>query len=136
MALALGMLSQGVMAKTLNVVTSFSILGDITREVGGDRVNVTTLVGPDGDPHTFEPSPKDSAAALSFGDGSKVCGSPSGPTSVVTLTRSPPTSRVMSPRMEKLVTTLSVFAITPCDNIPSASAIINPVRFIISWAGD
>ncbi len=62
MALALGMLSQGVMAKTLNVVTSFSILGDITREVGGDRVNVTTLVGPDGDPHTFEPSPKDSAA--------------------------------------------------------------------------
>lgn len=34
MTLALGMLSQGVMAKTLNVVTSFSILGDITREVG------------------------------------------------------------------------------------------------------
>ena len=50
------------MAKTLNVVTSFSILGDITQEVGGDHVNVTTLVGPDGDPHTFEPSPKDSAA--------------------------------------------------------------------------
>ena len=62
MALALGMLSNGVMAKTLNVVTSFSILGDITQEVGGDHVNVTTLVGPDGDPHTFEPSPKDSAA--------------------------------------------------------------------------
>ncbi|MBE3288567.1 MULTISPECIES: metal ABC transporter substrate-binding protein [Enterobacter] len=62
MALALGMMSHSVMAKTLNVVTSFSILGDITQEVGGDRVNVTTLVGPDGDPHTFEPSPKDSAA--------------------------------------------------------------------------
>ena len=62
MALALGMLSNGVMAKTLNVVTSFSILGDITQEVGGDHVSVTTLVGPDGDPHTFEPSPKDSAA--------------------------------------------------------------------------
>jgi len=61
-ALALGMMSQTVMAKTLNVVTSFSILGDMTREVGGDHVNVTTLVGPDGDPHTFEPSPKDSAA--------------------------------------------------------------------------
>lgn len=61
-ALALGMMSQGVMAKTLNVVTSFSILGDITQEVGGDHVKVTTLVGPDGDPHTFEPSPKDSAA--------------------------------------------------------------------------
>ncbi|MDU2883198.1 MAG: metal ABC transporter substrate-binding protein, partial [Enterobacter sp.] len=37
-ALALGMMSQGVMAKTLNVVTSFSILGDITQEVGGDHV--------------------------------------------------------------------------------------------------
>ena len=62
MALALGMMTHGVMAKTLNVVTSFSILGDITQQVGGDRVKVTTLVGPDGDPHTFEPSPKDSAA--------------------------------------------------------------------------
>ena len=61
-ALALGLLSQGVQAKTLNVVASFSILGDITQQVGGDRVKVTTLVGPDGDPHTFEPSPKDSAA--------------------------------------------------------------------------
>ncbi len=49
------------MAKTLNVVTSFSILGDITQQVGGDHVKVTTLVGPDGDPHTFEPSAKDSA---------------------------------------------------------------------------
>lgn len=61
-ALALGLMTQGVLAKTLNVVTSFSILGDITQEVGGKNVNVTTLVGPDGDPHTFEPSPKDSAA--------------------------------------------------------------------------
>lgn len=60
--LALGLMTQGALAKTLNVVTSFSILGDITQEVGGKNVNVTTLVGPDGDPHTFEPSPKDSAA--------------------------------------------------------------------------
>lgn len=34
MVLVLGLLSQGAMAKTLNVVTSFSILGDITQEVG------------------------------------------------------------------------------------------------------
>lgn len=61
-AFALGLMTQGALAKTLNVVTSFSILGDITQEVGGKNVNVTTLVGPDGDPHTFEPSPKDSAA--------------------------------------------------------------------------
>jgi len=58
-ALALGMMSHGVMAKTLNVVTSFSILGDITQEVGGDHVNVTTLVGPDGDVHVYSPTPGD-----------------------------------------------------------------------------
>ncbi|RAU49829.1 metal ABC transporter substrate-binding protein [Pseudocitrobacter sp. RIT415] len=61
LALALGLITQGAMAKTLNVVTSFSVLGDITQQVGGDAVKVTTLVGPDGDPHTFEPSPKESA---------------------------------------------------------------------------
>ena len=47
------------MAKTVNAVTSFSILGDIVQEVGGEHVKVTSLVGPDGDPHSFEPSPKD-----------------------------------------------------------------------------
>lgn len=61
LALALGLVAQGAMAKTVNVVASFSILGDITQQVGGDHVKVTTLVGPDGDPHTFEPSAKDSA---------------------------------------------------------------------------
>lgn len=50
------------MAKTVDAVASFSILGDIVHEVGGEHVNVTTLVGPDGDPHSFEPSPKDSKA--------------------------------------------------------------------------
>jgi zinc/manganese transport system substrate-binding protein len=43
----------------LNVVVSFSILGDIVKNVGGDRVAVTTLVGPDGDAHVFEPTPAD-----------------------------------------------------------------------------
>ncbi|GBU13296.1 metal ABC transporter substrate-binding protein [Enterobacterales bacterium] len=50
------------MAKTVNAVASFSILGDIVHEVGGEHVKVTSLVGPDGDPHSFEPSPKDSKA--------------------------------------------------------------------------
>ncbi|AVF35555.1 metal ABC transporter substrate-binding protein [Rahnella sikkimica] len=50
------------MAKTVEVVASFSILGDIVQEVGGEHVKVTALVGPDGDPHSFEPSPKDSKA--------------------------------------------------------------------------
>ncbi|KFD23400.1 metal ABC transporter substrate-binding protein [Yokenella regensburgei] len=61
LALALSVMAQGAMAKTLNVVASFSVLGDMAKQVGGDNVNVTTLVGPDGDPHTYEPSPKDSA---------------------------------------------------------------------------
>ena len=29
------------------------------RQVGGDRVSVTTLVGPDGDAHVFTPAPAD-----------------------------------------------------------------------------
>jgi zinc/manganese transport system substrate-binding protein len=60
LALTLSALSQGVMAKTLNVVASFSVLGDMVSQVGGEHVHVDTLVGPDGDPHTFEPSPQDS----------------------------------------------------------------------------
>ncbi|MDN5680851.1 MAG: metal ABC transporter substrate-binding protein [Ewingella sp.] len=48
------------MAKTVTAVASFSILGDIVHQVGGDHVKVNSLVGPDGDPHSFEPSPQDS----------------------------------------------------------------------------
>lgn len=49
-----------VMAKTVEAVASFSILGDIVQQVGGEHVNVVTLVGPDGDPHGFAPMPKNS----------------------------------------------------------------------------
>jgi zinc/manganese transport system substrate-binding protein len=41
------------------VVASFSILGDLVTEVGGDRVSVSTLVGRDSDAHVFQPAPKD-----------------------------------------------------------------------------
>lgn len=43
----------------LNVVASFSIIGDFVRNVGGERVSVTTLVGPDGDAHVYTPTPAD-----------------------------------------------------------------------------
>ncbi len=43
----------------LDVVASFSILGDLVRNVGGERVSVTTLVGPDGDVHVYTPAPAD-----------------------------------------------------------------------------
>jgi zinc/manganese transport system substrate-binding protein len=46
-------------ADRLNVVASFSILGDFVRNVGGDRVDVTTLVGPDSDAHVYSPTPAD-----------------------------------------------------------------------------
>lgn len=46
-------------ATQIPVVASFSILGDFVKEVGGDRVAVTTLVGPNGDAHVFQPAPAD-----------------------------------------------------------------------------
>lgn len=54
-------------AEPLNVVASFSIIGDFARNVGGDRIELTTLVGPDGDAHVYEPRPAD-AAAVSTAD--------------------------------------------------------------------
>lgn len=47
-------------AAPVKVVSSFSILQDITNEVGGSDVTVQTLVGADGDAHGFEPSAADS----------------------------------------------------------------------------
>ncbi len=46
----------------LKVIATFSILGDIVANVGGDRVEVITLVGPDGDAHVFQPAPADAQA--------------------------------------------------------------------------
>ena len=43
----------------LNAVASFSILGDLVNNVGGDRLAVGTLVGPNGNAHTYSPSPAD-----------------------------------------------------------------------------
>lgn len=46
----------------LRVVATFSVLGDLVSNVGGDAIELTVLVGPDSDTHTYEPSPADSAA--------------------------------------------------------------------------
>ncbi|MEN5082123.1 metal ABC transporter substrate-binding protein [Bosea sp. TWI1241] len=48
--------------ETVPVVASFSILADFVREVGGGRVSVTALVGPDGDAHVYSPTPADAKA--------------------------------------------------------------------------
>jgi zinc/manganese transport system substrate-binding protein len=48
-------------AEPLKVIATFSIVGDLARQVGGDRIDVTTLVGPNGDAHVYEPRPQDAA---------------------------------------------------------------------------
>lgn len=53
------------MADGLKVVASFSVIEDFARNVGGDRVVITTLVGPDGDAHVYEPKPADAASVIS-----------------------------------------------------------------------
>lgn len=46
----------------VRVVATFSILADMVREVGGEQVELTTIVGRNGDAHTFEPTPRDARA--------------------------------------------------------------------------
>ena len=57
----------------VKAVASFSILGDMVKQVGGDRVDVITLVGPDGDAHVYEPTPADAknlaSAQILFSNG-------------------------------------------------------------------
>ena len=60
---ALGHRAAGA-ADKLPVTASFSILGDLVAVVGGDRVRVHTLVGPDEDAHVFEPRPADARQLL------------------------------------------------------------------------
>ena len=43
----------------LKVLATFSILGDFVKNVGGDRVEVATLVGPNSDAHVYAPAPAD-----------------------------------------------------------------------------
>jgi zinc/manganese transport system substrate-binding protein len=43
----------------LPVVATFSILADFARNVGGERIEVVALVGPNGDTHVYQPKPAD-----------------------------------------------------------------------------
>lgn len=43
----------------LKVVATYSIVGEIVEIVGGENVSLTVLVGGDGDPHIYEPTPQD-----------------------------------------------------------------------------
>jgi len=60
-------------APRLKAVATFSILGDFVQNVGGDRIELITLVGPGGDAHVYTPSPADARrvadAAIVFVNG-------------------------------------------------------------------
>lgn len=59
--------ADAVAAKGLDIVASFTVLGDMVTQIGGAHVHVRSLVGPNGDPHVYEPTPQD-AEALSNAD--------------------------------------------------------------------
>ncbi|MDX8514597.1 zinc ABC transporter substrate-binding protein AztC [Mesorhizobium captivum] len=67
-ALAMSVITLGAFATSsafaapLKVVASFTVIADFAKNVGGDRVDITTIVGPDGDAHVYEPSPADAVA--------------------------------------------------------------------------
>jgi zinc/manganese transport system substrate-binding protein len=46
-------------AQTIQVATSFSILEDLVKNVGGNRVQITNFVPRDGDAHGYQPSAQD-----------------------------------------------------------------------------
>ena len=54
--------ARAAQAEPLKVVASFTIVGDLAKQVGGDDITVTTLVGPNGDAHVFQPTPSDAKA--------------------------------------------------------------------------
>jgi len=58
----LGIACSQASAEPLPVVATFSILGDMVKRIGGERVAVTILVGPDGDTHVYQPTPADARA--------------------------------------------------------------------------
>jgi zinc/manganese transport system substrate-binding protein len=61
-AFLMALAGPGVAQEKPRVVATFTIIGDLVQAVGGNAVSVTTLVGPDGDAHVFEPRPSDVAA--------------------------------------------------------------------------
>ncbi|RMQ43317.1 Cation ABC transporter substrate-binding protein [Pseudomonas cichorii] len=61
-AMAAIMLSGLAQARPLETVASFTVIADMVSNVGGDRVHVTSLIGPNGDPHVYEPTPGDAQA--------------------------------------------------------------------------
>lgn len=62
MLASVGLPAHALARDPMPVVATFSILGDMVREIGGERVSLTTIVGRNSDPHNFEPTPQDAKA--------------------------------------------------------------------------
>ena len=56
-------LSVAVAEDKMPVIATFSILGDLVKNVGGDRIEVGTLVGSNADSHVYAPTPADAKRA-------------------------------------------------------------------------
>ena len=56
-------LSVAVAQEKMPVIATFSILGDLVKNVGGDRIEVGTLVGTNADSHVYAPTPADAKRA-------------------------------------------------------------------------
>ncbi|MDE2361906.1 MAG: metal ABC transporter substrate-binding protein [Hyphomicrobiales bacterium] len=59
---ALGLAPPALAQTKIPIVATFTVLADFAREIGGDRVEVSSIVGPNGDVHVYDPSPADSRA--------------------------------------------------------------------------
>ena len=55
-------MAQSSLANQLRVVASFSILADMVSEIGGEAIEVESIVGPDADAHIYQPSVADAIA--------------------------------------------------------------------------
>lgn len=95
----------------LKVVATFSIIGDMVKVIGGNRVDLVVLLGPDGDMHTYEPTPRDvqaiSTADIVFANGlnfetwlNRVVESASYKGELVTLTQGI-TPRLLTPQAQR-----------------------------------
>ena len=51
--------SMSIASAKIKVVSTFSILGDMVQNIGGNNIELTTLVGANGDGHVYEPTPAD-----------------------------------------------------------------------------
>lgn len=61
-ALSLALPTTALADEPIQVVATFSILGDMVAQIGGDHIELTTLVGPGGDTHVYSPTPQDARA--------------------------------------------------------------------------